>query len=119
MLCPLMARKSRRVLLILVHELGSALAIRIRSSAKNRSDRFGPFPAILIGFLHLLWTALLMFDKYSIHNIKIYGDIGSPCRIPLEGSKNYVRIPFTSIDTLLVVIHDMIMEDNLGGKLKD
>lgn len=86
-----MAQKSRRVLLILVHELGSALAIRIRSSARNRCDSFGPFPAIFIGFHHLLWTALLMlFDKYSIHNIKIYGDIGSPCRIPLEGSKNSV-----------------------------
>ena len=47
-----------------------------------------------------------------------YGDIGFPCRIPLDGLKYSVFVPFISIAIRLVDTHDMISLIMLLGKLK-
>lgn len=50
--------------------------------------------------------------------IKRYGEIGSPCLIPLIGLKWEVCSPFTKIEIEEEEIQDIIRELSLGGTLK-
>lgn len=53
-----------------------------------------------------------------MHRIKIYGDIGSPCRIPLEGEKLLVLSPFTKIEMEELLIQLIMSLEILGGNLQ-
>lgn len=102
MLSPLTSQNFRRVARIVWLESWSALDIKTQSSAKKRYDNLGPLPAILIGFQVLSSIALcIAFERSSIHNKYMYGEIGPPCRMPLDGLKKSVLEPLTRIATLL------------------
>ncbi|GLT77918.1 hypothetical protein SLA2020_494720 [Shorea laevis] len=65
-----------------------ALPINKRSSAKKRWERMGPPLPALLPFQQPTTDALVMESaRNSMHRMKIYGESGSPCRIPLEGRK--------------------------------
>lgn len=62
------------------------MAMRVRSSAKNRWESLGPVLEILIGSEFLRFTSLSIFlNSLFIHKMNSYGDIGSPCLMPLKG----------------------------------
>lgn len=98
----------------------STFVVNMISSANSRCEIDGPMLLILIGFHLLLSTACSIFlDNIFIHRMKIYGDIGSPCRMPLVGEKKGVLISFARIIISLVVMHYIIRFINFCRRLKN
>jgi hypothetical protein len=56
-----------------------------------------------------------ILDKYSIQQMKWYGDKGSPCRTPFLPRKNQWRLPFTTTEYETVETHCMRTETNRLG----
>lgn len=52
-----------------------------------------------------------------MQRIKMYGDKGSPCRMPQEGEKGFVRPPLKMIEWLTDEIQLMRSSIQSGGKL--
>lgn len=95
------------------------LDINTRLSAKNRWDKGGLCLDILIGaHLPLSNCWFLLWERTSIQRINMYGEIESPCLIPLDGAKYSVLVPFTSIVVELVQIQDMMRLTIFFRKLK-
>lgn len=109
MLWPDQVQKFCKVFFIFTQLFLSVIDISTRSSAKNSCDSFGPDLLTFIGSYKLFWRSwLMLWASTSIHRIKMYGDIGSPWRIPLEGLKMSVLVPFTRTATELVQMQDII-----------
>lgn len=67
----------------------------IEASPKYKWESGGPSFANFIGNHLLLFTSRdIIWASLSMHNTKIYGDNGSSCRIPLDGVKESVMVPF-------------------------
>ena len=58
---------------------------------------------------------LIRWPKYSIHKMKMYGDKGSPCLMPLVGSKGSKAPPFTKMAVLGDVMQLIIILRIFGG----
>jgi hypothetical protein len=57
-----------------------------------------------------------MHVRPSEHRRKRYGDIGSPCRMPLEGLKEGDKIPLTLTKKVTDVTHFITKLQKLVGK---
>lgn len=89
------------------------------SSANNKCDMGGPVLLSLIGFQALLSADLsIVLDNLSIHRITIYGDIGSPCLMPLVGENKGVLVPFARMVISVVVMQNIIRLISFKGNLK-
>jgi hypothetical protein len=55
-------------------------------------------------------------DKPSAHNRKRYGEIGSPCRIPLDGLKTLDKTPLILIEKEIDVTHLITRETKVSLK---
>lgn len=97
-LCPRASLKDYRIVEIVLQYLMFDFANKVRSSAKNWWDIIGPNLLILMGSHFFPYTALsISLDSLSMHMMNMYGEMGSPCLIPLEGLKVIDLPPFTRI----------------------
>ena len=55
--------------------------------------------------------------RYSMHRMKMYGERGSPWRMPLKGRKGSSFSPFIRTEGLGELMHDMIRSIHAFGKL--
>lgn len=58
----------------------------------------------------------MSWERASTHIIKMYGERGYPCLIPIVGRKYVVGLLFTSIEIEDVEMHDIIMSIVFLGK---
>ena len=66
-------------------------------------------------FAVFLW---IRSPRYSRHNMKMYGDKGSPYQMPWDGLKAGSLPPLKCTETKLEEIQSMIMAMRFKGKLK-
>ncbi|KAH0734300.1 hypothetical protein KY285_010007 [Solanum tuberosum] len=76
-----------------------ALTKRVKSSTKKIWEILGPVVVILMGVQFLFSTSVLMLiESLSIQIMNIQRDMGSPCRMPLEGPfkliKSFLQVNF-------------------------
>jgi hypothetical protein len=88
----------------------------IQSSAKRRCDIHGAW--ILTRTPLDKCTGPIVFssdDNPSVHSKKRYGEMGSPCRIPLVGLKAFDRTPLILIEKETEVTHLITSETKVSA----
>lgn len=97
-----------------------ARPIRIILSTNSRWDKVGPWGEILIGLQFLFITScFICLERRSIQRINMYSEIGSPCRIYLEGLKKLILSPLTRTTISLVVTQDIMILIKFSGNPKN
>lgn len=95
-----------------------AFAKRMRSLAKKSCEKMGPSLAVLTPFQFscaiLVW---MRQARYSMQRMKMYGERGSPYRIPREGWKGSSLSPLTRTERFKVEMQDMIISIQALGNL--
>ena len=92
---------------------------RIRSFVKNKWVKAGPVLEALTAFQVLLVVfSWMRSPRYSRHRMNMYGEMGSPWRIPRDGRKGSSLPPLKRIVVEVDEMHSMIIVIRFRGKLK-
>lgn len=112
-------QKSAIMLLMIWLLFKEASQKRKRSSAKKMCENFMPLLPTVVSFQEpVLTLSRIVAERYSRHKIKMYGDSGSPCLIPLEGEKGVEAWPMMMIVVPTEDTQDIIRSIRFLGKLK-
>lgn len=110
-------QKSSRVLLMRDSCAGDVPLKRIKSSAKKRWDKgTPPRPSLMVSQRPACTCRWMVWESLSMHKTKMYGDKGSPCRIPRVGVNGSDGVPFHRMCIRGVDMQCMIRLVRCGGK---